>query len=334
MRSGKSLLIRGTALALTLLLLCGGALANSEVDDEGGIWDYDKGTYTAPDGRVVNITPDDGTAEDTPSTTRTENSDGTITIVDNGKTYIENPDGSITVESGSIQTVEGEKENGLTGDEAWALSMANAAIANGGYTETWYFDGSGSMEEVIVAYMGVYRSMVWLNGEEMLVNTSNLIWTTEAPLEKVLAVVTAKTYARLFEKSTKKSTILDKVYCGTVMRVIKTDKNWTLVDYKGIRGYIQTDSLKFYENEAREYRAGYVATKSGHTYGDSTVHVRNDPKGSQQEEYRVGTPITIIEDDGKWCRIEVEGHMCYILKEFTVYAEEGTSEELGMRSEE
>ena len=321
MRSGKSLLIRGTALAMTLLLLCTGALANTEIDDEGGIWDFDNGTYTAPDGRVVSIVSDEGAADDTPSSTRTVNSDGSITIIDNGKTYIENPDGSITVESGSIQTIEGEEENGMTGDEAWAQSMANAAIANGRYTPTWYFDGSGSMEEVTVEYMGIYRSMIRLNGEKALVNTSNLIWETEAPLEKVLAVVTAKTYARLFEKSTKKSTILDKVYCGTVMRVIKTDKNWTLVDYKGIRGYIQTDSLKFYENEAREYRAGYVATKSGHTYGDSTVHIRNDPKGSQQEEYRVGTPITIIEDDGKWCRIEVEGHMCYILKEFTVYAE-------------
>ena len=75
--------------------------------------------------------------------------------------------------------------------------------------------------------------------------------------------------------------------------MLDTDKNWTFVDYNGVRGYIQTASLEFYQNEEREYRSGYVATKSGHTYGDSTVHVRNNPKEKQMEEYRLCTHITI-----------------------------------------
>ena len=337
MRSGKPLFIRGMALTLMLLMLCASALANVERDDDGGIWDWDNGTYTAPDGRVVSIIDDDAPSEEVPQVNTpsdpvsavdgglevVQNVDGSLTMIDDGKTYIENADGSITVVSGQGQIIvfegESEKKNELSGDEVWALSMQNAAINNGSYTPTWYFDGSGSMTEVSVEYTGIYRSMINLNGEKVLVSTANLIWESEAPADKVLAVISAKSYARLFEKSTKKSTILDKIYCGTVVRVLKTDKNWSLVDFKGIRGYVQTDSLKFYANEAREYRAGYVATKSGHTYGDSSVHVRNDPKGAQQEEYRVGTPITVFEDDGKWCRIEVEGHMCYLMRQFMVY---------------
>ena len=325
MRSGHSLFIRGIALMVMLLLLCATALANSgkETDEAGGVWDWDNGTYTAPDGRVVNIISDEDTAasepaqEVTPETIQT-NEDGTITIINTGDEVVQNPDGSITVESGQLQVVE-EKKDEKTGDEVWAEGMGRAAVANGTYTPTYFFDGSGSMTEVAVDYMGIYRSMVTLNGEKKLVDTANLIWLTEAPLEKVLAVVTAKTYARLFAKSSKKSLIMDKVYCGTVVRVLDTDKNWTFVDYNGERGYIQTASLQFYQNEAREYRSGFVATKSGHTYGNSTVHVRNNPKEKQQEEYPVGTPITVFEDDGKWCHIEVQGHMCYISREFMVY---------------
>ena len=318
MRSGHSRAIRGIALTAALLLLCGGTLANSgkETDADGGVWDWDSGTYTAPDGRVVQITTDEEPA-DTPAESQNGN---TINVINNGDEIVQNQDGSITVESGQLQVVE-EKKNSMTGDEVWAQGMSRAAIRNGTYTPTYYFDGTGSMTEVAVDYMGIYRSMVNLNGEDTLVDTANLIWTTEAPLEKVLAVVTAKTYARLFAKSSKKSLVMDKVYCGTVLRVLDTDKNWTFVDYNGVRGYIQTSVLQFYENEAREYRSGWVATKSGHTYGDSTVHVRNEPKGAQREEYRVGTPITVFEDDGTWCRIEVQGHMCYIRREFMVYEE-------------
>ena len=324
MRSGHSLFIRGIAMTVTLLLLCTAALANSgkETDEEGGIWDWDNGTYTAPDGRVVNIISDDDTA----ASDSGSNNGNTITTVNNGDEIVQNQDGSITVESGQLQVID-EKKNSKTGDEVWQEGMGQAAIRNGTYTPTYYFDGTGSLTEVDVIYMGIYRSMVRMNGEDQMVDTANLIWITDAPLEKVLAVVTAKTYARLFAKSTKKSLIMDKVYCGTVVRVLDMDKNWTFVDYNGVRGYIQTTSLQFYQNEAREYRNGFVATKSGHTYGDSTVHVRNNPKERQQEEYRVGTPITVIDDDGKWCHIEVQGHMCYISREFMVYEETVSSEQ-------
>ncbi len=338
MRSNHSFFIRGIALAVTLLLLIPAAMAagGQERDEDGGIWDWDNGTYTTADGRVFSIsTNDEAYSGDlapeytVPGETLSEeelpamiqNEDGSVIITNNGEDIIRNEDGSIEVESGQIQIIEAPKEDAMTGDEVWAKSMRNAAINNGAYTPTFYVNGYGGMDEVGVEYMGIYRSMIQVNGEYVLVPTSYLSWTTEAPEEKVLAVVTAKTYARLFEKSSKKSVILDKCYNGTVMRVLKTDKNWTMVDYKGIRGYVQTDSLRFYANEPREYRTGWVATRSGHTYGNSTVHVRNDPKGRQQEEYPVGTPITILEDDGKWCRIEVQGHMCYLLREFMVYEE-------------
>ena len=50
------------ALTALIMLLCAASLsaADVEVDEEGGVWDYDAGTYTAPDGAVYSITNEDG----------------------------------------------------------------------------------------------------------------------------------------------------------------------------------------------------------------------------------------------------------------------------------
>ena len=113
MRSGHSLFIRGIAMTVTLLLLCTAALANSgkETDEEGGVWDWDNGTYTAPDGRVVKITTDEDAAASEPAVEVSpeiiqSNDDGTITIINTGDEVVRNEDGSITVESGQLQFIE------------------------------------------------------------------------------------------------------------------------------------------------------------------------------------------------------------------------------------
>ncbi len=42
-----------------LLMLCAAALASGvETDEDGGIWNYDAGTYTDPEGNVYPITPE------------------------------------------------------------------------------------------------------------------------------------------------------------------------------------------------------------------------------------------------------------------------------------
>lgn len=314
-RSGKRRLIFGVLLAALLLCLWAFCAAESgvEYDEDGGKWDYNQGTYTTPDGQTVNIRDEDNNEP------VVRNEDGSITIVNDGEDVIRNPDGSITVESGQLPIYEEPESNALTGDEAWAQGMMIAAEKNGNYTPTVYCMADGTVARVDVVYMGLARSMIRLNGEEMLVNTCDLTWDTEAPEDKVLAVVTCKSYTRLRVEPNKKSLIMDRCYRGYVLRVIKVEKNWSLVDYKGIRGYVLNSSITLYPNEPREYRPGWVATKSGKIKGTSTVHVRNDPKDKQQEEYLVGTPITVFGEEGDWCHIEVEGHVCYIMKKFMLY---------------
>lgn len=239
-----------------------------------------------------------------------------------------NSSGTYTDENGNVGEIGNESaatDGGGTNDAAWARGLGKAAAANGAFTATVYTDEQGNQTSVSVVYMGLARSCIRLNEAEVMVDTYRLSWETEAPASKLLAMVTSKTPARLRAKKSSSALVIDRIPYGTVLRVVNTGKNWTFVDCNaGPRGYIQTSSLTFFANEPRTYRTGWVATKSGHITGDSTVHVRNTTSSSspQQEEYRVGTELTILGEEGNFCEIEVNGHHCYMRKEFVLYNEE------------
>ena len=80
--------------------------------------------------------------------------------------------------------------------------------------------------------MGLARSKVRMEGKEQMVDTWRLSWETEAPEDKVLAVITPKDAKNVRMRAThnEKSTVLDRVDTARVVQVLKTDKNWTLVD--------------------------------------------------------------------------------------------------------
>ena len=309
--------MKRTGILVFILALCLGvsALASGgvEYDDDGGVWDYNKGTYTTKEGQTVSIIDEDA------ATKTVRNADGSMTIITNEKDIIQNPDGSIVLESGQVMTVKTEADRAAEHEKGWAAGMAKAASVNGAYTPTFYTDAEGNELEVPVAYMGLGRSMITLNGEKVLVDTSSLRWETEAPENKVIAVVKQNGYAKLHSKKDSKSLVMDKVPTGQILRVINTGKRWTFVDYKGLRGYVATNYLTFYANEKKEYQSGVIATRAGKTKGTVTVHVRNKPNGKQQEEYKIGTPVTVLGIEGDWAQVEVEGHSCYLKKEFIVF---------------
>ena len=311
---------------LLAVCLCVSAAAESgvEYDEDGGIWNHDEGTYTAPDGRVVPITKE-GVSESDAKTV--QNPDGTYTVTSDGS-YVQNPDGSVTVESGQIQVVnQNSGDTEVSNNAAWARGMGKAAIANGTYTRTVYRDPEDFTEtEVTVVYLGLARSMVLLNGKKVFVDTCNLSWESGAPANKMIAVAHTKSHIRLRAKMDNDSLVMDKIYDGEIMRVIGTGKKWTMVDYRGLRGYVQTGSVDFYANEPREYKTGWVATLSGKTKGTSTVHIRSLTSGKQQQDYPVGTPLTIFDDDGKWVYIDIEGRHCKLKRTFMIYDNTAMSE--------
>ena len=298
-------------------------------DEDGGVWNFDKGTYTTPEGQVVQIERDDGT----PSS----GSSAGMTVTDSSGVEIpKNADGSITVQSGQIQLEEpGTSSGGHLTQEEWAARMQKAINRNGDYTQTWYFGAEKDPVPVDVKYMGLARSMITYQGTSFLVNTCDLAWATEAPEDQVLAVVDASRvgYAALRANTSTKSFIMDHCITGSVVRVLATGKNWTKIDYRGMRGYVLTSSLEFHANVLQGYETGLIAI-DGRTTGRSTINIRANAKNNSRilADYVLGTPLTIFSRDEKWCEVDVEGWHCYILSEY-VSLESGsrTAQQTGSR---
>lgn len=298
-------------LLVCLCLLCACAAASGvETDEEGGIWDYNKGIYTDPTGKQHRIeSSGDGGSS----------SGGSPMVIDTGETdpaagMKKNEDGSIEVESGTggVDIQIAPTAAPMT-DEEWAAALAAAAAKNGKDTPAvWKDPATGSSYQVLVVYMGIGRSMVQVDGENRLVNTADLTWNTEAPQDKVLAVVTSR-QVYLHKNPDRKSLDIKQIYLDSVVRVLATGKNWTFVDHEGDCGYILTGALDFYANDHTDFEGGYLSL-NGKITGNGRVQVRDFDTNKILEGYKPGTPVTVFDilEDFNYAEIDIEGLHCYV----------------------
>ncbi len=268
-------------------------------------------TKTAADGTVTVETYSMGDeAEESSGSETVKNSDGSITVVSKDQTDV-----TINVDNGTAAVA---SSGGLTQAE-WEARMAKAVAANGSSTETVYRDVNGNIWPVRVEYVGLGRSSVVVNGDRCMVPTSSLSWVTEAPEDKLLAVVTTEkqSYVTLRAKKSQKAFVMGHCEKCQVVRVISTGKTWTMVDCDGMRGYVLTSGLTFYDNAPRVYTTGMV-TFRGNTTSKNTVHVRSGTNGSakQLQAFACGTPLTVFSQDGKWYEVDVGGWHAWIMNEY------------------
>ena len=219
------------------------------------------------------------------------------------------------------------------GQAKWSRAMG-LAYAHNGSTHTLYQEDDGTQTPVTVCYMGLARSMVVLDGEKRMVETWRLSWETEASEDKVLAVILPKDAGevRFYATDKENATILKRVPTNTVVQVIKTGKNFTLVDTndeESPRGYVHTSILQFYPNEQIEYKAAKLSVL-GRTKGSDPVWIRS--KGSSKArritQFDLGEPMSVLNQDEEtgWSEVDVGGYHAFILSEFVTISEDETEE--------
>ena len=221
-----------------------------------------------------------------------------------------------------------EAAGGGAGDAKYWKSLSWAYANNGADTRTVYTDDEGTETEVKVVYLGVLRSMIEMDGESLLVETWKLSWETDAPAEKVLAVLTSPQHSKEIafraDKSDK-STILGHVRVGKVVQVIRVGKDWALVDLHEKdtpRVYVPAACLDYWSNMPRHYETGTV-TINGKTKSKEPIGVRSGD-GSQYQKVETVYPgdiLTIYAHNKKWCEVDVGGYHVFILKEFVTMDE-------------
>ena len=326
--------VMGLLCAVLCLCLCAFASASGvETDEEGGIWDYDNGIYTDPSGNQHEITPE-GVDEGQGSSV-TQNENGAI-VIDTGEEdpladAKRNEDGSIEIESGQggVDIETSPTRAPLEGDD-WKALLARASTRNGSETPTVWIDSrTGEAAQVDVVYMGIGRSKVVLNGQEILVNTVDLRWETTADEAHMLAVIKAPKlgYAWMREKPSSKITCAKIKQCRTdmVVRVLGTGKNWTFIDCDGMRGYVLTSSLEFFYNDHVEFETGCLSVK-GKTTGKNTAVARSRDKGKRSlKDCKVGTPITIFDIVDEWAYVDIEGFYCRLETKYVTIDKETAS---------
>ena len=294
-----------------LCFLCAcDAASGIETDEDGGVWDYNRGVYTDPTGQQHQIesSGDGGTS-----------SGSSPMIIDTGETdptagMKKNSDGSIEIESGTGGVdIEISPTAAPMTPEEWQAALNAAAAQNGKDTPAvWKDPATGSEYTVKVVYVGIGRSMVEVNGEKKLVNTADMTWKTEAPAGKVLAVVASR-QVYLHKSADRKSLGIKQIYLDSVVRVLATGKNWTFVDHAGDCGYILTDALDFYANDHTEFEHGWLSL-NGKTTGKGRVQVRDFSTNKILEGYKPGTPVTVFDilEDYSYAEIDVEGLHCCV----------------------
>ena len=301
-------------LCALLCLLSACAFASGiETDEDGGVWDYDRGIYTDPTGQQHEIVRDEDGGGSSSSTS------GGAMIIDTGEQDSTagaktNPDGSIEVESGQFGVdIEDSPTRAPLEGEAWQAALDSVAARNGKDTPTvWTDPATGIPVSVEVVYMGIGRSMIKVDGQKKLVNTVDLKWDTEAPEDKVLAVVRSR-YVWLHKAPSNKKTVLKfkQVYRDSVVRVLATGKNWTFVDHEGDRAYVVTNGLEFYANDHTDFEGGYLSL-NGKIKGKGRVQVRDLRTGSIVEGFQPGTPVTVFDFLEDYAEIDVAGFHCVV----------------------
>lgn len=323
MKTGGRRLVSMWLAALLCLLPCLAGAEDYIVEEDGSKW-YADGHIEWADGSVTNsVDHDRGQTQDEDSSSTSQNADGSITV-DTGEAdpmagKEKNADGSITVESGEGGVdIQVEPTQAPLTPEEFAQRLEHAAEVNGGETLTIYTDPeTGDHHVVDVAYMGIGRSRIILDGTPMMVNTVDLQWETEAPEDQLLAVIDTPKYgfAAMHAGKSKKTTLIMQCRLDKVVRVIVPGKTWTLVDYDGTRGYVQTASLEFFANDHVDFEQGLVSIK-GRIKGKDTVNVR-----SRDDTHRyldpnapvtVGTPVTVFDIIDEWAEVDINGWHCLI----------------------
>lgn len=325
-KSRRTLIFVLLCTALCLFLVIFAFASGVETDEDGGTWDYNSGIYTDPTGQKHQITNDDGSSgSSTNNNSSSGGGSGTPMIIDTGEEdpmagAKKNADGSIEVESGTGGVdIEIEPTRAPLEGEDWQAALDSVAARNGKDTPTvWTDPATGVTVAVEVVYMGIGRSMISVDGQKKLVNTSELKWQTEAPEDKVLAVVRSR-YVWLHKSPSNKITVLKfkQVYRDSVVRVLATGKNWTFVDHEGDRAYVVTSALEFYANDHTDTEPGYLSL-NGKIKGKGKIQVRDFETAAIIKDasgtvfYQPGTPVTVFDFLDDYAEIDVGGFHCVV----------------------
>lgn len=179
--------------------------------------------------------------------------------------------------------------------------------------------------QVTVERLGSTTSKVRYNGTTTEVNTADLVFSSDVPEGKRIAVVYAPNTgkASLRAKASSSADVLKKCKAGTIVSVLEYGKKFCKINYNGSVGYILTSCLQFHSADEQPTGTGVLSYK-GKATGSTTINIRNDADGDSAKitEWSTGTEVLVFGIDGKWYEVEANGMRGFVKEEFLTMNEE------------
>ena len=177
---------------------------------------------------------------------------------------------------------------------------------------------SGNVQ-VTLEQLGSTTSKVTYNGTTTEVATSDLVFSSDVPEDKKIAVVYAPRTgkASLRKKASTGADTIKKCKAGTIVSVLEYGKKFCKINYNGTVGYILTSCLQFHSPDEQPTGTAVLSYK-GKATGSTTINVRNDPDGDSAKiiEWRTGTSVQVFGEKDGWYEIEANGMRGYVMAEF------------------
>jgi SpoIID/LytB domain protein len=133
------------------------------------------------------------------------------------------------------------------------------------------------------------------------------------------ATVTATNYLNLRSAGNATASVVGTAPTGAVLSVFSKTSQWAYVQYGAIIAYASTDFLKFSAgypgNTADPSSNGATVTIEG---GSGTVNLRASASTSATVLAKLshGTNVTVLSDDGVWCKVKYQSTTGYILADY------------------
>lgn len=179
--------------------------------------------------------------------------------------------------------------------------------------------------QVTLEQLGSTTSKVTYNGSTTEVATSDLVFSSDVPEDKRIAVVYAPRTgkASLRAKASTEADTLKKCKAGTIVSVLEYGKKFCKINYNGSIGYILTSCLQFHSPDEQPTSIATL-TYDGRATGRTTINIRNDADGDSAKitEWKTGTEVLVFGYDDGWYEIEANGMRGFVMDDFLTLPEE------------
>lgn len=194
------------------------------------------------------------------------------------------------------------------------------AVSNGAIVEVLSSDGSWCMIR-----FGEICGYVPANA----LTISGIPPQTQADVSSVLgfATVTANDYVNLRASAGMSGRVLGTAPTGAVLTVFNREGSWAKVQYNALTAYVSTQYISavtaVYPSAVSSGSSAAVIRTENMT---STVNLRQSPSMNAPviAQLPAGASVTLLSDDGAWCRISYQGTIGYVVSSFVAVPDDET----------